>query len=56
MAAVCCYQGYNASGGAKGVGKAVTQAAIYTNFYIVLANFTVSHLLDLLHEIWESFG
>ena len=56
VAAVCCYQGYHASGGAKGVGRAVTQAAIYTNFYIVLANFGASHFLELLHEIWESFS
>jgi phospholipid/cholesterol/gamma-HCH transport system permease protein len=56
VAGVCCYQGYNASGGAKGVGRAVTHAAIYTNFYIVIANFTASHFVDVLREFWESFS
>lgn len=55
VAGVCCYQGFHASGGARGVGKAVTQTAILTNFYIVIANFITSRFLELLHGLfWGS--
>jgi phospholipid/cholesterol/gamma-HCH transport system permease protein len=47
VALVSCYKGYTASGGARGVGRAVTMAAIYTNFYIVLANFITSKFIDI---------
>ena len=39
VAAVSCHKGYTASGGARGVGRAVTQTAIFTNLYIVIANY-----------------
>jgi phospholipid/cholesterol/gamma-HCH transport system permease protein len=45
------YKGYTASGGARGVGKAVTQAAIYINVYIVVANFISSSLLEWIHDL-----
>lgn len=45
VAGVACSKGYNASGGARGVGHAVTQAAIYTNLYIVMANYVLTTLL-----------
>jgi phospholipid/cholesterol/gamma-HCH transport system permease protein len=50
VAGVACHKGYTASGGARGVGKAVTLAAVYTNFYIVLANFVTSHMIDTVSE------
>jgi phospholipid/cholesterol/gamma-HCH transport system permease protein len=57
VASVSCYNGYTASGGARGVGRAVTMAAIYTNFYIVVANFVSSEFLEWLGEVgrygWE---
>lgn len=43
---VACYKGYTASGGARGVGQAVTRAAIYTNLFIVIANFVTSQILE----------
>lgn len=46
VAGVSCHQGYTASGGAQGVGRAVTWAAIYTNLYIVLANFFMGQVLE----------
>jgi phospholipid/cholesterol/gamma-HCH transport system permease protein len=52
VAAVACYQGYSASGGARGVGRAVTRAAIYTNFYIVIANFVTGSLLELAGRLF----
>ncbi len=50
VAAVACYKGYTASGGARGVGLAVTQASIYTNLYIVIANFVSSQLIHAIRE------
>jgi len=55
VAGVSCTQGFYATGGARGVGRAVTKAAIYTNFYIVIANFVSSHFLDLLFQLKETF-
>ncbi len=52
VAGVACHQGFTATGGARGVGKAVTWAAIYTNLYIVLANFVTSQLLELLSQLF----
>jgi phospholipid/cholesterol/gamma-HCH transport system permease protein len=51
VAAVSCYNGYTATGGARGVGRAVTLAAVYTNFYIVIANFLSSELLEWLGQV-----
>jgi phospholipid/cholesterol/gamma-HCH transport system permease protein len=51
---VACYQGYNAKGGAKGVGRAVTLAAIYTNFYIVIANFLSNEFMSWLGDVSHS--
>ena len=33
------------------MGKAVTLAAVYTNFYIVIANFVTSDLIDKVSEL-----
>ena len=55
VASVSCYQGYHASGGARGVGKAVTLAALYTNFYIVIANFVSSRFLDFIYQFLAAF-
>ena len=46
VAGVSCHQGYTASGGARGVGRAVTMSAVYTNFYIVIANYFTSGFID----------
>jgi phospholipid/cholesterol/gamma-HCH transport system permease protein len=51
VAAVCCHKGYTASGGARGVGRAVTQASIFTNFYIVLANYFTSLFLEFFYSL-----
>jgi phospholipid/cholesterol/gamma-HCH transport system permease protein len=56
VAGVSCFKGYTASGGARGVGKAVTQAAVYTNLYIILADYGTSTFLDLafawMGQLW----
>lgn len=51
VATVSTYQGYCASGGAKGVGVAVTQCAVYTNLFIVFANYFTSYLLTFLQSM-----
>ena len=51
VATVSTFKGYTASGGARGVGKAVTQSAIYINIYIVLGNFISSSLLEWIHDL-----
>ncbi|OFZ74053.1 MAG: hypothetical protein A3K03_13165 [Bdellovibrionales bacterium RIFOXYD1_FULL_44_7] len=60
VAGVSCYKGFTASGGARGVGKSVTLAAVYTNLYIVIADFVTSNILTFISEvgkvIWESLG
>ncbi len=59
VAAVACHQGYTATGGARGVGKAVTMAAVYTNFYIVIANYFTSGFLDWVTQwinVWNGGG
>ncbi len=53
VATVSCHKGFNATGGARGVGRAVTLAAVYTNFYILIANFMTSRFLDFSHEMIE---
>lgn len=55
VATVSTYKGYNATGGAKGVGKAVTECAVYTNLLIVLANSFTSALLNGMHEVVRWF-
>lgn len=55
VAGVACYKGYTATGGARGVGRAVTLAAIYTNLYIVIANYLTSMLIEWV-GLWLSGG
>ena len=54
VAVVACQKGYTATGGARGVGKAVTSAAVYTNFYILIANFIMSSFFQFISEFIES--
>ena len=54
VAAVSCHKGFTATGGARGVGQAVTLAALYTNFYIVIANFVTSNFLEFVERFVSS--
>jgi len=51
VAGVSCHQGYTASGGARGVGRAVTKAAINTNLYIVLGNYASTQALQFFDNL-----
>ena len=50
VASVSCHQGYTARNGARGVGQAVTRAAIYTNLYIIFVQFVASPILNRIGE------
>ncbi|HSP80453.1 MAG TPA: ABC transporter permease, partial [Myxococcaceae bacterium] len=45
VALVCCFKGFNASGGAKGVGKATTEAMVASALSIFILDFFVGVLL-----------
>lgn len=45
ITSVSCFKGYYASGGAEGVGRATTQAAVLSCVYILLADFMLAALL-----------
>lgn len=45
VALVCCFKGYNATGGAKGVGAATTQAMVSSAMSIFVLDFIVGVLL-----------
>ncbi len=52
LASVCTYKGYSASGGAKGVGKAVVNTAVITMVAIVVVDWFSSFLADVFMRIW----
>lgn len=45
VALICCYKGYNASGGAKGVGQATTEAMVASALSIFILDFIVGVVL-----------
>jgi phospholipid/cholesterol/gamma-HCH transport system permease protein len=57
LAAICTYKGYSASGGARGVGRAVVETAVATMVVIVVADWATSLFFDtaltLLMSIYE---
>jgi phospholipid/cholesterol/gamma-HCH transport system permease protein len=42
---ICCYYGYNAKGGAKGVGTAATNAVVSSSVSILIADYVMSDLM-----------
>ena len=45
IATVGCYFGMNTKGGTQGVGKATTQAVVYSSVFIIVVDFLVSRLM-----------
>jgi len=45
IAAISCTRGYSASGGARGVGEATTQAVVHSAVSILIANYLLTTLL-----------
>jgi phospholipid/cholesterol/gamma-HCH transport system permease protein len=46
LATVCTFKGYHASGGARGVGRAVVQTAVVTMIGIVVTDWLTTNLMD----------
>jgi phospholipid/cholesterol/gamma-HCH transport system permease protein len=42
---ISCYQGFNAEGGASGVGKATTEAVVVSSLLILISNYIITALL-----------
>ncbi|MGE4234337.1 MAG: MlaE family ABC transporter permease [Bacteriovoracia bacterium] len=55
VASVSTYKGYKASGGARGVGKAVTESAVFINLFIIFANAFTSVILDTAQDLTSEF-
>lgn len=55
LAAICTYQGYNTSGGAKGVGKAVVKTAVTTMVCIVVMDWLTSYVGDVILTMIRGF-
>ena len=45
IATVGCYFGMNTKGGTQGVGKATTQAVVYSSVFLIIVDFLVSRLM-----------
>ena len=39
-----CYQGFNSTGGAQGVGKATTNAVVWSSILILIANYIITEM------------
>jgi phospholipid/cholesterol/gamma-HCH transport system permease protein len=39
---ICCYKGFNAVGGAEGVGKATTSAVVYSSMTVLISEYFLS--------------
>ncbi|KPJ58440.1 MAG: hypothetical protein AMS15_08395 [Planctomycetes bacterium DG_23] len=49
IAIICCYKGFNARGGAEGVGRATTSAFVATFVTILVSNFFLAVLLRFIN-------
>jgi len=45
IAIISCYQGFNAQGGAEGVGKATTRAVVFSSLTILVSNYFITAFL-----------
>jgi len=53
VAIIGCYKGMNCGEGAEGVGKATTEAVVYSSITILIANFFLTLLLSKLLNIYD---
>ena len=51
FAAVCTYRGFNASGGAKGVGEATNQGVVNSMVLIIIFNFIISNFIHMYYVL-----
>lgn len=45
IATISCYQGFSTQGGAEGVGRATTQAVVFSSLTILISNYFITALL-----------
>jgi len=50
LSLICCFKGFNAQGGAEGVGRATTEANVSTSIGIIIVNFFLAVLLRALYK------
>ncbi len=55
LASICTFKGYTASGGAKGVGRAVVSTAVMTMVGIVVSDWFTSLLAETAMNLWGKF-
>lgn len=48
IAIIACYQGFNTSGGAEGVGKATIQAVVKSSMAILISDYFLTFLMQLI--------
>ncbi|CAN5605345.1 ABC transporter permease [soil metagenome] len=51
LASICTYKGYSATGGARGVGRAVVETAVATMVSLVVADWCTSLLADTVIQL-----
>jgi len=49
LVTVCCYKGMKTSGGAEGVGRATTQSVVTSYILILVSDFFLTMLLNMIH-------
>jgi phospholipid/cholesterol/gamma-HCH transport system permease protein len=49
LTTVCCYKGMKTSGGAAGVGKSTTQSVVTSYILILVSDFLLTMLLNMIH-------
>jgi phospholipid/cholesterol/gamma-HCH transport system permease protein len=52
LASICTYKGYTASGGAKGVGRAVVDTAVSTMVGLVIADWLTSQIAETVLQLF----
>lgn len=45
LTSISCYTGYRAGGGAEGIGRAATRAAVISSIYVLLADYILAEVL-----------
>jgi len=50
LSLICCFKGFNAQGGAEGVGRATTEANVSTSISIIISNFFLAVMLRALYQ------
>lgn len=51
MVTVCCYKGMKTTGGAAGVGKSTTQSVVTSYILILISDFFLTMLLNMIHIV-----